>query len=502
MNHNTKIISKILSIKKKGVKIGLLHGVFDLIHSGHIEYFRDAKRFCNILVVSVTTDKYVNKGIGRPHFKIQQRIKNLQEIKLINFIIENDDETPINLIKKLKPNYYIKGKDYQKEEGDITGNISKEMKAIKSVGGKFVTTNSPLFSSTKILNKEFGLIDDDLKKIINVINKNKILKEIKNVHTKKINKKILIIGEQIIDKYTYVQPTGKSAKNNIIASRYLNKEEFGGGTILVANIFEKFINKVDLVTFDSPYNNNLLNKTLSKKVRRINIKDKTARITIKNRFLDFYSEKILHQVNNNDIWKLSSNSQLKLNKVIKDSYKKYDAIVYFNFGLGLFSEKTIKLINLKTSKNYINCQSNSSNFGFNLVNKFKKGKCVCMDSSEFRLNFQDRFSEIKKIILKNLKIISGFKTYIITLGKNGCFIINNRKIYFLPTININPKDTTGSGDVFFSIFIIFSILKKLNYTEIGVLSHLAAGIHASFTGNQNNLNPALLFRSFENLSKN
>ena len=176
MNKDTKIISKILSIKKKGAKVGLLHGVFDLIHSGHIEYFRDAKKFCNILVVSVTTDKYVNKGIGRPHFKIQQRIKNLQEIKLINFIIENDEETPINLIKKLKPDYYIKGKDYEKEGSDITGNISKEIKAIKSVGGKFVTTNSRLFSSTKILNKEFGLIDDNLKKIINVINKNKILK--------------------------------------------------------------------------------------------------------------------------------------------------------------------------------------------------------------------------------------------------------------------------------------------------------------------------------------
>lgn len=502
MDNNSKIILKILSIKKQGKTVALLHGVFDLIHSGHIEYFREARRLCDILVVSITTDKYVNKGIGRPYFKIQQRVKNLKEIKLIDYIIENDHETPVNIIKKLRPNYYIKGSDYSKKENDITGNISKEIKAIKSVGGKFITTNSVLFSSTKILNTEFDTINDDLKKIIKLIDKNKISKEIRNLIKNKINKKILIIGEQIIDEYTYVQPTGKSAKNNIIASQFLNKKIFGGGTILVANIFEKFVSEVDLVTFDNSYNNNLLKKTLNKKINRINIKDNNAKIITKNRYLDSYSEKTLFQVNTNDTLKLSSKSQLKLNKIIKDSHKKYDVIIYFNFGHGFFSNKQIKIINQKTSKNYVNCQSNSSNFGFNLVNKFKKGNCICMDSTEFRLNFQDRFSTIKQLILKNFKLISKFKTYVITLGKNGCYIINNRKIYFVPTININPKDATGSGDVFFSIFIIFSILKKFNYTEIGVLSHLAGGIHASFTGNHNILNPTSLLRSFESLSKN
>ena len=53
-----------------GKKIVLCHGVFDLLHIGHINYLRSSKKYGNILVVSVTSDKFVNKGPGRPAFSI------------------------------------------------------------------------------------------------------------------------------------------------------------------------------------------------------------------------------------------------------------------------------------------------------------------------------------------------------------------------------------------------------------------------------------------------
>ena len=70
------ILAKLLKKQKdKGKKIVLCHGVFDLLHIGHIKHFKEAKEFGDILVVSLTPDKYINKGPGRPAFNERLRLE-------------------------------------------------------------------------------------------------------------------------------------------------------------------------------------------------------------------------------------------------------------------------------------------------------------------------------------------------------------------------------------------------------------------------------------------
>ena len=63
-----KFLKRIQNIKNKKKKIVLCHGVFDLLHLGHIKHFKSAKKFGDYLIVSITANKYVNKGPGRPIF--------------------------------------------------------------------------------------------------------------------------------------------------------------------------------------------------------------------------------------------------------------------------------------------------------------------------------------------------------------------------------------------------------------------------------------------------
>ena len=63
---------------RKNKKIVLCHGVFDVVHSGHLNYLKKAKQFGDILIISVTSDRFVNKGPGRPVFDINQRISFLK----------------------------------------------------------------------------------------------------------------------------------------------------------------------------------------------------------------------------------------------------------------------------------------------------------------------------------------------------------------------------------------------------------------------------------------
>ena len=65
---NNNIVKRISYFKKLKKKIVLCHGVFDLLHIGHLDYFKEAKKYGDILLVTITEDKFVNKGIGRPYF--------------------------------------------------------------------------------------------------------------------------------------------------------------------------------------------------------------------------------------------------------------------------------------------------------------------------------------------------------------------------------------------------------------------------------------------------
>ena len=144
--------SKVCDLKSlknllKNKKFSLVHGVFDVLHVGHKRHFESAKKLTNILVVSLTSDRFVRKGPGRPFFNQLLRTEMVSSFDCVSYVYLNDSETPIDLIKELKPRYYCKGQDYMNFSDDITGNIKKESEAVKKIGGKIHFTTDIQFSS-------------------------------------------------------------------------------------------------------------------------------------------------------------------------------------------------------------------------------------------------------------------------------------------------------------------------------------------------------------------
>ena len=97
-----KILNKISVYKKNKKKIVLCHGVFDLLHVGHVTYFEQAKKLGDILVVSVTDDKYVNKGPLRPVFNINQRTSLIKKLSIVDFVVKSDFQTAKEVIEKTR----------------------------------------------------------------------------------------------------------------------------------------------------------------------------------------------------------------------------------------------------------------------------------------------------------------------------------------------------------------------------------------------------------------
>ena len=151
---NTKKLS-FLRKKNRKKKVVLAHGVFDILHLGHINYFKEAKSFGDVLVVSVTSDQYVKKGLNRPYFKHDLRMKLLSELSIIDYVVLSDAPSSIDIIKSLKPNFYVKGPDYKIKNNDKAGNLGPEEKEVVKNNGLIKFTSGELLSSTRILNYSF-----------------------------------------------------------------------------------------------------------------------------------------------------------------------------------------------------------------------------------------------------------------------------------------------------------------------------------------------------------
>lgn len=140
----------IKQLQSSNKKIGLCNGGFDLLHPGHMKHFEMARKMCDILFVSITSDKFVSsrKGNGRPVYNEKLRAYSVAALQWVDYVVISDDEKGVDVIKKLRPNYYIKGPDYINK---TTPGITAEKETIKSVGGEIRYTTEPPMSTTKII---------------------------------------------------------------------------------------------------------------------------------------------------------------------------------------------------------------------------------------------------------------------------------------------------------------------------------------------------------------
>ena len=141
-------------LRSKGKEIVLCHGCFDLMHPGHIKYFQAAKEMGDILIVTVTSDAYVDKGPGRPVFDQGLRVESIAALECVDYVAINKWPTAEETLKLLRPDIYVKGQEFENMD-DKTGKLQKECKLAKEIGVEIKFTHEIVFSSSKLLNQYF-----------------------------------------------------------------------------------------------------------------------------------------------------------------------------------------------------------------------------------------------------------------------------------------------------------------------------------------------------------
>jgi len=149
-----KLVQKLHELRSEGKKIVQCHGCFDLMHPGHIKYFQAAKKMGDILVVTLTPDKYVDKGPNRPVFSQNLRAECIAALECVDYVAINKWPTAEETLRHLKPNYYVKGQEFENLD-DKTGKLQKEYQIVREIGAELCFTHEIVFSSSDLLNKYF-----------------------------------------------------------------------------------------------------------------------------------------------------------------------------------------------------------------------------------------------------------------------------------------------------------------------------------------------------------
>jgi rfaE bifunctional protein nucleotidyltransferase chain/domain len=450
-NLNQVILTKIKNNKKK---IILCHGVFDLLHIGHIRYFEQAKKFGDILIVSLTEDNFVNKGSGRPFFKISDRIAAISALHVVDFVTKSNDVTAINIIKKIKPDVFFKGPDYKNNKSDFTYGIKKEIAEVRKYGGVVKYGSTKMHSSSKIIN-QISDITKDQKHIINKIKKKYSFEFIKHkilIGSKKI--KILILGEIIIDHLIFCAALGKSGKEAILNLENKYEKKIIGGVGAIANHLSSFACDLRVLTYLGQYNNNIsfIKNNLEKNIKINYLLKKNSQTIIKTKIIDTSNNaKILGIYDFNDS-EINKNQNSFFYNMIKKNIKKYDAVIVSDYGHGLITPLVARYLSKQKIVN-VNTQLNSANIGYHTIGKYKNSRCAVINEVELRHELKDRYGDIK-ILMRKLSKLLNIKILVVTAGKKGSYCYYKNNFFYCPALAVDVVDKIGSGDTFMAFFVL------------------------------------------------
>ena len=487
----TSVSSKIIPITKlpdvracsKG-RIVLCHGVFDVFHHGHLEYLQAAKEMGDILVVTVTSDRYVNKGPKRPYHTHFERAEIIANLGFVDYVAISDFSSAINVIGMLRPDFYVKGKDYRNKGDDITGVIFKEEQAVEAAGGKLVFADTELKSSTRIINDQLTQWDDERRRVLDNIREKYGFDHIVQVVNSLTDMKVLVTGEPIIDTYTYCQSEALSSKSPTVSARLIREENYLGGSLAIANHLANLGCKATLCTAfgDEKYVQALLKEHMHKNLTidaHILPGVPTPR---KTRFLQPGLNQKIFEITNisHNPWKNQDPGPFceKLGKAAKNA----DVVICADFGHGMIEGRVLESIKNMDTFVATNVQTNSSNYGYNLFTKHDAYDFLSIDEREMRLGLHDRSSPLPAIIDKAASVIK--TPFAVTLGYEGSLYVDEKGgRHSCPVFFKEIVDTTGAGDAFFLIVSLL-VQKKIEGDLVSFMGNCYAWLATQVIGNK------------------
>ena len=465
-------------------KVIMCHGVFDVVHPGHVRHLAYAKTKADVLIASITADKHIKKGAYRPHVPERLRALNLAAFEMVDYVVIDENPKPLANLDSLQPDFFAKGFEYT--SGALPPATQEEADIVEGYGGGMIFTPGDIvYSSSRLI--ELAAPDIKLEKLLNLLHAHNLgFSDLRDALDKMKGFKVHVVGDTIVDSYTRTSLIGGQTKTPTFSVLYQGKDDYIGGAGIVAqhlsaagaNItFSTVLGKDDFAEF-------AISGLKDAGIAVNAIIDETRPTTNKNAIIaGGYRLLKVDTLDNRSI------SESILEQLLTSvSSTETDAIVFSDFRHGIFNHWTVPLLTDAIPADVFKVADSQVASRWGNITEFKNFDLVTPNEREARFALGDQDSTVGSLAGAIVET-TGCSLLMLKLGDRGAFISRRAadgdaegNYFSVDSFAHNIADAVGAGDALLS-YATLAMLATGNEVIASILGSMAAACECEIDGN-------------------
>ncbi|MCC5823763.1 MAG: PfkB family carbohydrate kinase [Phycisphaerales bacterium] len=481
---------------RDGRRVVHCHGCFDIVHPGHIRHLRQARQLGDVLLITITGDAGIGKGVGRPLIPQELRAENLAALDFVDWVYIEPSATAVGLLDAVRPDVYVKGQEYATNQH---AGFAAERDAVERHGGRVVfTSGDVVFSSTALIAGMAESINPADARIAELLRHPALLPEQVQLRLAGFaGKKAVVVGEVIEDRYVFCDPPGVAGESPVLALRPIQERSFDGGAAVVARHLAALGAEATLVTAlpRDPAVADALRERLAGEGVRLAFVHQETPVASKHRFIVGHEKVVKVDWVRQAV--LDAREQDRLVALADEHASGCDAAIVTDFGLGLLSAVMLERIT-GVLRPRVGVLAGDVSGHRNHLRAMRRMDLVTPSESELRAAARMYDESLPAVAWQHLNE-TGSRAMIVTMGAEGLVTFeplesektggpdaeawrSRLKSEHVPALSGHVVDALGCGDALLAAGCL-TLASGGSLLESAFVGALAASIHGSRIGN-------------------
>lgn len=472
----------------------MVHGAFDVIHAGHLLHINYCRSKGNILVGSVTADIHINKRDLSPYVPEKLRAMNLAMLEMVDYVIIDRNPTPIENLKILQPDYLARGFDYV---GGASSKTAEEQATVESYGGEMIfTPGDVVYSSSKLIGLKPNLAAEKLKVLMDA--EGITFQTLRDALQSMKGVKVHVIGDTIVDSYTYTSLVGGGTKTPTLSVRHESRKDYVGGAAIVA---KHLLAAGAEVRFTTVLGNDATAEFALNELAGVRVNAYADNRPTVNKNVFIAGDYRLLKVDTLDNRSISDHVA---QQICADISKPTDAVIFADFRHGIFNRHTIPNFTHAIPPLTFKAADSQVASRWGNILEFQGFDLITPNEREGRFALGDQDSVVRPLALE-LYRRSQCKNLILKLGERGSITyrsdseVDPHAFFTLDSFADNVVDAVGSGDALLA-YSALALASSQNPVVASIIGSIGAGVCCGRDGN-NPVTPAEILARIDQLER-
>jgi rfaE bifunctional protein kinase chain/domain/rfaE bifunctional protein nucleotidyltransferase chain/domain len=468
------------------------HGCFDIVHPGHIQYLQFARSLGDVLIVTVSADPQVNKGLNRPLIPDDLRALSLAALECVDAVYVNPHPTAVEILAELKPDIYVKGREYERNHDP---RFLAERDEVTRHGGRVVfSSGDVIYSSTALIGALESSEPFNQEKIRRFTQEHDLgPAELSQLLLRCRGRRMVVVGDYIADRYHFCDASGIASEGPMMTLRPLGTRSYDGAAAVIARHLAGLGASTTLITsLASDAGSDAVIQRLDTEGISVQAVRQRPQLVSKTRYL--VDQTKLFKVDEGAIAPLDSRSLDQLSAMIVDATADADGIIFADFGYGTITgpllDRVLPLVRARVPVVTADVSGRQST-----LLRFRDVDLLCPTERELRQTLNNFSSGLNAVVYELLEQTRA-KSAMITLGKQGLCLFDqlkqttpdqawDRKLRaaYLPAFSGHTVDPLGCGDALLATASLV-LAAGGSPQAAAFLGSLAAAIEVQHVGNE------------------